>query len=348
MIKYIGSKRKIIPHIIEAIDGLENIKTVVDLFSGTSRVGYALKEHGYRVISNDLNYYAYVLAVGLVQADNDLLKEAENIIKYLNQLPGESGYFTQNFCVDSLFFQPRNGERVDAIREWIVEANLDLELECVLLTSLMLAADRVDSTTGVQMAYLKKWAPRAYNDLELRAPILLPQPVAGKCLAKQEDAAEIISQIEADVVYLDPPYNQHKYLGNYHIWESLCKWDKPKVYGIACKREDCKTRKSDFNSKNKAFDALKDTINNINSRYIIVSFNDEGYISREEMEKFLSSKGSLKVNEINYKRYVGAQIGIYNPQGEKVGEVKKLRNVEFLYVLDKEVTSDSQESSNSC
>jgi adenine-specific DNA-methyltransferase len=336
MIKYIGSKRKLIPQIIEAIDGLDDVKKVVDLFSGTSRVGYALKEKGYCVTSNDLNYYALVIATAFVQADDDLRDEAQDIIEDLNKIKGEAGYFTQTFCIDSLFFQPKNGEKVDAIREWIAAADLDWELECILLTSLMLAADRVDSTTGVQMAYLKNWAPRAYNDLELRLPALLPRPNNGKCHAVQGDAAEMASNLKADVFYLDPPYNQHKYLGNYHIWESLCLWDKPEVYGVACKREDCKTRTSEFNSKVRAFTALQDTINNIDSRYIIVSFNDEGYISKGEMEDFLSSKGNLIVNEIDYKRYVGAQIGIHNPQGEKVGEVKKLRNLEYLYILDKE------------
>ena len=336
MVKYIGSKRKIIPYILDTVQNLDGVETVVDLFSGTSRVGYAFKDHGYRTISSDLNYYAYVLATGLVVADDNRLEETTEIIKELNNLKGEAGYVTQTFCIDSNFFQPQNGERIDAIRGWIANADLDFELEAVLLTSLMLAADRVDSTTGVQMAYLKKWAKRSYNDLELRVPELLPSPKHGKCLAVQGDAAEMAGHLQADLFYLDPPYNQHKYLGNYHIWETLCKWDKPEVYGVACKREDCKTRKSDFNSKVRAFDALKSTVDNINARYVIISFNDEGYISKDEMETFLSERGELRTEEIDYKRYVGAQIGIFNPQGEKVGKVEKLRNVEYLYVLEKE------------
>ena len=157
----------------------------------------------------------------------------------------------------SRFFQPKNGERIDAIREAIARRGLDPELEAVMLVSLMEAADRVDSTTGLQMAYLKEWAPRAHNDLELRLPDVLPRAAHGKGCATCLDAQEAARTLEADVAYLDPPYNQHSYLGNYHIWESLVRWDKPEVYGVACKRVDVKERRSIFNSRPKSADALR-------------------------------------------------------------------------------------------
>jgi adenine-specific DNA-methyltransferase len=330
MVKLLGSKRLILPHLISLVGELPDVRTVVDLFSGTARVGYAFKERGYSVTANDHLAFAATLARCYVQANRDKVeKDALNLIWELNRLPGEAGYFTETFCVNSRFFQPKNGERVDAIRERIAELSLEPVLEAVLLTSLMEAADRVDSTTGVQMAYLKKWASRANNDLQLRMPDILP----GDGIARQMDALDVARTVPADLYYLDPPYNQHSYMGNYHIWETLVRWDKPEAYGVACKRVDCKTYKSAFNSKRTIHDALRELIAAIQAKYIVVSFNDEGYVSRCEMEEMLSTRGHVVVREIDYKRYVGAQIGIYNPNGEKVGRVKKLRNREYLFFV---------------
>ncbi len=337
MIKYLGSKRTLIPQIIETIGQMGPVTSACDLFSGTARVGHALKKAGFRVLSNDHNAYAATIAHAYVQADLETIGEqAQTIINELNQIKGAPGYFTETFCEKSRFFQPKNGERIDAIREYIESRHFDPELKSVLLISLMEAADRVDSTTGVQMAYLKNWAARSHNDLELRLPDLLPQPKNGKCSAHQFDAIEAAKRLEADVTYLDPPYNQHKYLGNYHIWESLVLWDKPEVYGVACKRIDCKTRKSIFNSKPRFHQAMKEVIDSLQSPYLVVSFNNEGFITQEEMETLLGNKGHLQTITCDYKRYVGAQIGIHNQKGKRVGEVSHLRNKEFIFVVSPE------------
>ncbi|VAX36537.1 Adenine-specific methyltransferase, partial [hydrothermal vent metagenome] len=250
MIKYLGSKRKLLPLIVETIRRTGETRSVIDLFSGTSRVGHALKAAGYRVSTNDHNAYAATLARCYIQTDrDDVIRDVEHLVDEFNALPGQGGYFTETFCRESRFFQPKNGARVDAIREAIAAKGLPPELEAVMLVSLMEAADRVDSTTGVQMAYLKSWAARASNDLQLRVPNVLPRARHGKGRAHCLDALDAAKLLVADVVYIDPPYNQHSYLGNYHVWESLVRWDKPPVYGIACKRIDCKDRRSIFNSK---------------------------------------------------------------------------------------------------
>lgn len=335
MIKYIGSKRLLLPAILDAVRGLPGLRSAVDLFSGTSRVGHALKAEGLRVLSNDHNAYAATLARCYVAADaEDWRADAERLVRELNRLPGRPGWFTQSFCEQSRFFQPKNGARVDAIRDAIAEKALPPELESVLLVSLMEAADRVDSTTGVQMAYLKKWAPRASNELELRVPALLPRARHGKGEAHALDAVEAAARLEADLFYLDPPYNQHKYLGNYHIWESLVRWDRPPLYGVAMKREDCRTRDSAFNSRRRIHAALAEIVRSARARWLLVSFNNEGHVSREEMEALLATRGPVTVLEQTYPRYVGAKIGIYNPAGEKVGKVGHLRNVEYLYLVD--------------
>lgn len=180
MIKYIGSKRALLPWIVgtfEDIRRLENAKTVVDLFSGSSRVGHALKAKGFDVAANDINSYAFVLAKALIEADARKYDRfyVSGILNELMQVAPVAGWFTKANCENARYFQPKNGAKIEAIREEIEKKySDDALLKAILLTSLILAADKVDSTTGVQMAYLKDWAPRAYNDLRLEYPPLLP------------------------------------------------------------------------------------------------------------------------------------------------------------------------------
>jgi adenine-specific DNA-methyltransferase len=180
---------------------------------------------------------------------------------------------------------------------------------------------------------MKAWADRALKPLTLRMPDLLPGVAIGPCKATHGDALEIASQFEGDLVYLDPPYNQHSYLSNYHVWESLVLWDKPETYGVANKRIDCRTRKSAFNSKPGIGPALQAVIEAVRAPNLIVSFNDEGYLSRDQLVAMLSARGHVRVVEIARPRYVGARIGIHSPKGEKVGTVGRLRNVEYLFVV---------------
>jgi adenine-specific DNA-methyltransferase len=330
MIKYIGSKRLLVPHIVRAVSTFPESGRVLDLFSGTSRVARGLKETGRYVIANDHLAYASTLARCYVQADADRwLPEASKLIEELSRVAPAPGYFTKAFCEDARYFQPKNGARVDAIREEIASRDLPSELEAIALVSLMEAADRVDSTTGVQMAYLKQWAARASNDLMLRVPAVLP----GSGEALQLDAVEAAARVEADIAYIDPPYNQHSYMGNYHVWESLVRWDKPETYGIANKRVQCREYKSDFNSKRRIRQGLKDLFEAVRCKHLLVSFNNEGHVDRDEMVELLSKRGHVGVVAVDFKRYVGAQIGIHNPSGEKVGRVSHLRNKEYLFVV---------------
>ena len=253
MIKYLGSKRLLVPRLVEIIGALGRarpVRSVLDLFAGTSRVGHALKRAGYRVLANDDATYAHTLATAYVQADaEDHAAPLAALLPALAAAPSFRGYVTRTFCEEARYFTPANGARIDGIRATIAERALPPELEALALTALLEAADRVDSTTGVQMAYLKQWAARAHNDLALRLPDVLPRAASGKGEAHQLDAFDAAATLEADIAYIDPPYNQHSYLGNYHVWESLVRWDKPEVYGIACKRVDCRERQSIFNSR---------------------------------------------------------------------------------------------------
>ena len=337
MIKYLGSKRRLLDLIGDAVRRLATGPTVLDLFSGTSRVGHALKGRGYRVVANDHNAFAHALARCYVAADRDSVEgPARQLIEEFNRLPAAPGYFTDTFCVQSRFFQPKNGGRVDAVREAIAAKSLPPDLEAVMLVSLMEAADRVDSTTGVQMAYLKQWAPRASKDLVLRMPDVLPRSPAGSSVALCLEAVEAAGRTSADLAYVDPPYNQHSYLGNYHVWESLVRWDKPAVYGVACKRLDCRDRRSIFNSRPRFHEAMRELLHAIRAPVILVSFNNEGWLDRAAMEGLLGGlfggRAHLATIETDFRRYVGAQIGIHNLRGEKVGTVSHTRNTEYLYV----------------
>ena len=333
MIKYLGSKRLLIPGIRAVIEEMPRKGRFLDLFSGTSRVGHAMKQSGWQVILNDWNRYAWVLATAHVVCDPDRRSEIEKIIHHLNALPGKDGWFTETYCRKSRYFTPENGARIEAIRDEIQRLNVDEELECVLLAELMEASDRVDSTVGVQMAYLKSWSKRSLQPLRLRVPELLSPSAIGKAEAHCLEAQEAASKLHADVAYLDPPYNQHKYIGNYHVWETLVLWDQPEVYGVACKRIDCREKRSDFNSKPGIHKAMTQLIEQLSAPVKIISFSDEGYLPRPQMESLLESHGKLQVLSRAHPRYVGAKIGIHDPSGEKVGKVSHVKNTEYLYIL---------------
>ena len=336
MIKYIGSKRLLLPRILDAVRAAAPPgAAVADLFSGTARVGHALKAAGYRVLANDHNAYAHALATCYVQADAERWAEAaRRILEDLSRLPGRAGWFTETYCVRSRYFHPANGERIEAMRDAIAALSPEPELEAVLLASLLEAADRVDSTAGLQMAYMKRWAARALKPIALRPPALLPRPAAGACAAFHGDAEAVAGELECDVAYLDPPYNQHSYLRNYHVWETLVAWDAPQHYGVACKRADCRDpqTRSPFNSRPAFRDALARVVADVRARLLVLSYNDEAWVSLEELVELCSARGDVRVLAFDSKRYVGAQIGIHNPAGDKVGKIGRLRNLEYLLV----------------
>jgi adenine-specific DNA-methyltransferase len=334
VIKYLGSKRAMVP-LLGDIAARVGARTAVDLFTGTTRVAQEFKRRGLLVTATDVATYSQVLSdcyIATDAADVDL-QYLDNELKRLAALPGRPGYFTRTFCEEARFFQPRNGARVDAIRDAIEADHRGTPLFPILLTSLMLAADRVDSTTGLQMAYLKEWAARAHQDLELRRPELL----AGAGRTVGGDAMDTVDTLEpVDLVYLDPPYNQHRYFTNYHIWETLVRWDEPATYGVARKRIDSRdeSTKSVFNLKREMPAALADLLCRARAEVVVVSYNDESWVTAEQMTGMLRDAGheDVRMLAIDSKRYVGAQIGIFNPSGEKVGQVSRLRNVEYVFV----------------
>ena len=283
------------------------------------------------MLSNDTAAYSEAFGLAYVASGPDVDRvRIQRLLRHLRGLPPVDGYVTETFCRRSRYFQPENGMRIDAIRDEIDRLDLDLVERGILLTSLVEAADRVDSTVGVQMAYLKRWAPRAANALDLREPAAVAGPTGRVARADANELAAALDGI--DLAYVDPPYNQHSYLGNYHVWETLVRWDAPDHYGIACKRADCRTRKSAYNLRRQAGSALADLIERARARWLVVSFSDEGFHHPDEIEALLARRGHVGAVAVSRPRYVGARIGIHDPAGRRVGTVSHLSNTEHLFV----------------
>ncbi len=332
MIKYLGSKRRLVPVLREMV-GAFGAASALDLFTGTTRVAQAMKALGVEVTAVDVSRYSEVFARCYVETDARSIdrRELSLAFEHLEHLAPVDGYVTETFCRRSRFFQPFNGQRIDAVRDGIEREFADHPLYPVLLTSLIEAADRVDSTTGVQMAYVKQWAPRSFNPLELRVPDLL----AGSGTALRGDACALAPVLgHFDVAYLDPPYNQHRYFTNYHVWETLVAWDAPEHYGVACKRADARDEqtKSVFNSKRSMPAALARVVADVECDLLILSYNDESWLALDELLAMCSHHEAVQTLSFDSARYVGARIGIHNPRGERVGTVSRLRNLEYLIV----------------
>jgi adenine-specific DNA-methyltransferase len=314
-------------------------RTALDLFTGTTRVAQAFKASGVHVTAVDSARYAHIFAQTYVETDAGAVDAAAlgRAVEHLNGLPGVPGYVTEMFSRQARFFQPHNAARIDAARDALEADYAGSPLFPLLLTSLIEAADRVDSTTGVQMAYVKEWAARSHNDMELRVPELLPGP--GR--AVRGDAGALASSLgPVDLAYLDPPYNQHRYFTNYHVWETLVAWDAPEAYGVARKRLDARdpSTRSVFNSKRTMPAALAAVVGSLDCELLVLSYNDEAWLSLEELEAICAVRGTVATVAFDSARYVGARIGIFDPAGRKVGRVGHLSNRELLVVAGERST----------
>jgi adenine-specific DNA-methyltransferase len=332
MIKYLGSKRRLVPVLGELLER-SGADRALDLFTGTTRVAQEWKRRGAHVTAVDSARYAALLGECFISTDGaevDVVGVQAALCR-LERLDGYDGYFTETFSRRARYFQEHNARRIDAIRDAIEEEWGGHPWRPILLASLLLAADRVDSTAGVQMAYLKSWSPRSYQPLALRLPELL----GGAGLSVHGDVTEVVGDLGgAGVAYLDPPYNQHRYAGNYHVWETLVAWDAPEHYGVACKRVDLREPGSGsvFNRRREAPAALARLVAEVPAETVVVSGSDEGWVGLDELADMAAVRGRVEVLAFDSKRYVGAQIGIHNRHGEKVGRVGRTRNVEYVVV----------------
>ena len=252
-IKYAGSKLKLLPRILELI-GRTKAVTVLDGFSGSTRVSQALSQSGYRVTSNDVAVWSKVLATCYLKNVEEP-KKYESRIDHLNAVPPQDGWFSEHYGGlpndgssiqhDGLKkpWQLHNTRKLDGIREEIDKLELSEVEHCVALTSLMFALDEVDSTLGHFVSYLADWSPRSYKSLLLKVPQLWVNCEQHTVL--HGDVFDAVRDRTFDLAYFDPPYGSNnekmppsrvRYLSFYHVWTSICLNDKPQLFGKAKRR----------------------------------------------------------------------------------------------------------------
>lgn len=339
-VKMIGSKKKLSKQIEDYISTKigKNLR-VIDAMAGAGNVSIALKKAGHTVLANDIRPFTLPILSTYIAIDNDTDDHSElhRWIDTLNKLPGQEGYVTRMFAEEARYFQRHNAMRIDGIRGAIGGVT-DPDLYNYLLASLILAADRVESTTGVWMAYLKEPSPRSYKEMTLLPPEMIP----GKGYASCMDVFELmesksLAMIEGfDVTYVDSPYDGHSYAGNYHVLDTIALNDEPEAYGIARKRVDVRTNQSVFNSKKTHREALKRLFQMAPTEHVVVSYSNESIATPDEVEAMLAELGRVDVEEFRHDRYIGARIGQHNRKGERIGEATHVHNTEFLFHLKKE------------
>lgn len=331
-IKYAGSKMKIIPYILESIKGLQ-IQTVLDGFSGTTRVSQAFAQAGYDVTSNDLADWSEIFAKCYLLPKKEP-SYYQKIIDELNALEGYDGWFTKNYGGDEnmstkMPFQKKNTRKLDAIRDRIDELNLDETDRAVILASLILGLDAVDSTLGHFVSYLSKWSQRSYNDLFLKLPLFIS--THGKHSVSKQDIFNVVDDTFYDLAYFDPPYGSNnekmppsrvRYASYYHIWTSVIRNDKPELFGKVNRREDSRdlVAASIFEEYKKnesgnfiAMEAIKTLIKKTKARYILLSYSSGGRATKKELESILNENGKvLKILEIDYKKHIMASMSWTN------------------------------------
>lgn len=342
-IKLIGSKKRLSKQIEDYITTKigKNLR-VIDVMAGAGNVSIALKKGGHLVLANDQRPFAQTILSTYIGLDGDTEQEdgLEEMISALNELPGTRGYFTKTFAEEARYFQVKNAMRIDSIRGAIEMVDQDA-LRRYLITSLLLAADRVDSTVGVWMAYLKQPSPRSFNDLKLLPPTLIP----GKGWSSGYDVfdPDFWRDVEAaggwDVTYIDSPYDGHSYAGNYHVLDTITLNDQPDTYGVAKKRVDVRNNKSPFNSKRNHHDALKRLFQQVPTEHVVVSYSNEGIATVDEVEAMLREHGEVEIMEFKHDRYIGSRIGQHNRKGERIGEPTHIHNTEYLFHLKKDKKS---------
>ncbi|HVY35659.1 MAG TPA: DNA adenine methylase [Candidatus Paceibacterota bacterium] len=352
-IKYAGSKLKIIPYILETIKDLE-IKTVLDGFSGSTRVSQALAQAGYDVTSSDIAHWSEVCGKCFLLHNKDKAYY-QKIIDELNSLKGYDGWFTKNYGGDEemdvkMPFQKKNTRKLDAIRDKIEELNLSDVDKAVILTSLLFALDAVDSTLGHFVSYLSKWSARSYNDLFLKVPEL--KKTTGKHSVIRDDIFNVVQDNYFDLVYFDPPYGSNnekmppsrvRYASYYHIWTSVIKHDKPKLFGKVNRREDTRDLiagsifeeyKKNDNGSFIAMEAIRDLIKKTNAKYILLSYSSGGRATKQELENILNETGKvLKIIEIDYKKNIMASMRWTNKWLNATNENNAHK--EYLFLMEK-------------
>lgn len=334
---YIGFKVKLLDFLFESINDILaksdiNLEqcTFIDLFAGTSAVGKKFKNKVEKVISNDKEFYSFVLAKNYIEntvkikRSKELIKELNNIAK-INPIKGKIyKHYSLGGGENRQYFSDFNAMKIDSMRikisEWKYD-NFINEKECYfLLASLLESADKVANTASVYGAFLKHLKPSAQKEL-----ILLPaefECTHTKHLVFNENANDLIKKIKGDILYLDPPYNSREYGANYHVLNSIAMYDDFIPQGKTGLRA---YEKSAWCKKNLVFDALEDLIKNADFKFIFLSYNDEGLLSLEQIRQIFEKYGKYDFKSQIYQRF--------KADSKRICQQNK--TIEYLHILEK-------------
>ncbi|MBO4707111.1 MAG: DNA adenine methylase [Elusimicrobiaceae bacterium] len=328
---YIGSKLSLLKFIDESISKVvdTDCHTFCDLFAGTGAVGRHFKEKGYSIIANDMQYYSFVLNKQYIANHRPLAfsklttilpslkkvkisERSQAVCEYLTNITGKKGFIYKNYSSEGTakktfvrnYFSSDNAQKCDAIRQQIEtwrNKKLITENEYYfLLASLIESVDKSANTASVYGAFLKKLKQSALRPLILRPANLLINEQEHQVF--QEDANMLIKHIRPDILYLDPPYNTRQYATNYHLLETIAKYDNPKIYGKTGLR-DYTDQKSSYCSRSTVKKAFADLIKNAKTKYIFLSYNNEGLLSLADIKEIFEQKGTYGYFTQTYNRF---------------------------------------------
>lgn len=352
---YIGSKFSLLDFLKETIlttidfgDTDPNELYFADLFAGTGVVGAKFKELGYNIISNDIQYYSYILAKSTLLNISDLnfnklvenkiitsLNPLEEVFVYLNNLEGIEGFIYNNYCPSGTegqnftrqYFSDENGKKCDAIRikieNWFIGSLITENEYFFLLASLINSIDKYANTASVYGAFLKKLKKSALRKFYIEPYNKYNSNVNNNYEVFNKDINELINEIHGDILYLDPPYNKRQYCDNYHVLETIARYDNPILKGITGLRQD--PLKSKYCSIRFVKETFRELIANADFKYIFLSYNDEGLLSIEDIKEIFSEFGTYSIFQKNYKRY----------KADNNRNNKKFETIEYIHCLVK-------------
>lgn len=330
---YIGSKLKLckdfLPQTIKSVCGNDlSEKIFCDIFAGTGIVGRTFKPFVKQIISNDTEYYSFVLNKNYIENHTEI-PNAKNFIDELNDTPLiENGFIYKNYCLggngERQYFSDFNGKKIDAIRTKIENlffgGKIDEHLYYFLLCSLLESADKVANTASVYGAYLKKLKKSAQKNLVLEPANFTTNENEHKVF--QKDANDLIKDISGDILYLDPPYNHRQYGANYHLLNTIAKYEPFEVKG---KTGLPKYFRSKYCSASTVKIEFENLVKNANFKYIFLSYNNEGIMTVDEIKSIMKKYGHYDLAQKNYQRFKAD-----NARFNKANET-----VEYLHILEK-------------
>ena len=345
---YIGSKLKLLKFLETSISKVVKEKNYIfsDLFAGTGIVGRYFKEKWHSVIANDMQYYSFVLNKNYVGNHSDLhfaglfetlpeliisdiSSRKKLVLEYLQQLKWKKGFIYKNYSVggtqdtefERLYFSDENAMKCDAIRtkieEW-KEKKLVTENEYFfLLASLIEAIDKVANTASVYGAFLKQLKKSAIKPLALVPAEYFHNDNEHQIF--NVDINELITSTSHEVVYLDPPYNERQYSANYHILETIALYDNPKIKGKTGLRDYSK-QKSKYCTKSEVLKSFRHLMENIDAKYVFLSYNDEGLMNLDEIREIMSIRWEYGRFEQSYQRFKADKTENRNHKKQSVTE----------------------------